>query len=91
MAADKAPEFCTISIAKQRLSTADLPYERPAPHERGEQLRRLSALLDEHPQILLLLEKDLIDDDCASVGAQGFIGRQCAALSAVKTVAECQL
>jgi IS5 family transposase len=42
-----------------------------APHERGSHLKALSTVLDESPQILALVEKDLIDEDCERVGRKG--------------------
>lgn len=46
-------------------------FEYYAPHERGEQLCRLSAILDEQPQILALLEKDLVDEGSGQTGRKG--------------------
>lgn len=40
-------------------------------HELGVHLERLSGLLDEFPQIMPMLEKDLIDDGCQEVGRRG--------------------
>ena len=40
-------------------------------HEFGTHLQNLSDLLDEHPEILPLLENDLIDEDCNEVGRIG--------------------
>lgn len=42
-----------------------------AEHELGHQLRSLSELLDEHPAILTLIERDLVGPDTASTGANG--------------------
>ncbi len=40
-------------------------------HEFGTHLQNLSDLLDEHLEILPLLENDLIDEDCNEVGRIG--------------------
>jgi len=40
-------------------------------HEFGTHLKNLSALLDEHPEILPLLERDLIADNCKEAGRTG--------------------
>jgi IS5 family transposase len=42
-----------------------------AEHELGHQLRNLSELLDEHPEILALIEQDLVEPDTTCTGANG--------------------
>ena len=42
-----------------------------APHEFGLHLRRLSDVLDAQPQIIELLEHDLVADECAEAGRKG--------------------
>jgi len=42
-----------------------------SPHEFGLHLKQLSEVLDEHPEILALLEQDLITEDCTEVGRKG--------------------
>jgi len=46
-------------------------FENYSEHEFGTRLKKLSCLLDEHPEILTLLERDLIDKTCAAVGCNG--------------------
>ncbi len=46
-------------------------FEVYSEHKIGSQLSRLSTLLDEHPDILSLLEKDLLDKSCKAVGRSG--------------------
>jgi len=42
-----------------------------AKHELGKQLKDLSEILDEHPQLLSLIERDLREPGTASTGASG--------------------
>jgi IS5 family transposase len=42
-----------------------------ASHEQGQLLKRLSDVLDDYPQILLLLSQDLIDENSTGVGRKG--------------------
>ena len=42
-----------------------------AEHELGHQLRSLSKLLDEHPEILMLIEQDLFVPETTCTGASG--------------------
>ena len=46
-------------------------FENYAEHEFGKQLKTLSSLLDDYPEILTLIEKDLIDDSLRPVGRSG--------------------
>ncbi len=46
-------------------------FEAYSKHKVGLQLKRLSHLLDEHPKILRLIEKDLIDPSLMPVGRSG--------------------
>ena len=46
-------------------------FENYAEHEFGKQLKTLSSLLDDYPEILTLIEKDLIDSSLRPVGRSG--------------------
>lgn len=46
-------------------------FETYSKHEFGAQLRRLSGILDQHPEILPLVAKDLRDDGVSDVGCRG--------------------
>ena len=46
-------------------------FENYAEHEFGKQLKTLSNLLDDYPEILTLIEKDLIDGSLRPVGRSG--------------------
>ncbi|VAW70010.1 hypothetical protein MNBD_GAMMA10-1991 [hydrothermal vent metagenome] len=46
-------------------------FENYSKHERGVQLKALSALLDDYPEILTLIERDLIDKSRKPVGRTG--------------------
>jgi len=46
-------------------------FENYSEHEYGVLLNNVSSLLDRHPEILTLLERDLIDKPCAPVGCNG--------------------
>lgn len=46
-------------------------FENYSRHEFGQQLRSLSDLLDEHPEILCILEADLINDGVKMTGRTG--------------------
>jgi transposase, IS5 family len=53
-----------------RLAQASI-FENYSEHELGVQLKTLSAILDGHPEILPLIESDLIDKSLKSVGRNG--------------------
>jgi IS5 family transposase len=57
-------------------------FENYSQHEFGVRLKRLSKILDRYPDILGLIEKDLIDPACKKVGANGL---------AIETVFRCLL
>ena len=40
-------------------------------HEIGSRLKQLSSLLDKHPEILSIIEEDLVDKSCKPVGRTG--------------------
>ena len=46
-------------------------FENYSEHEHGIQLKKLSALLDEYPEVLALIEQDLIDKSLKPVGRNG--------------------
>lgn len=46
-------------------------FENYSQHEFGVQLKQLSSILDRYPEILSLIEKDLIDSTCKHVGCHG--------------------
>ena len=46
-------------------------FENYSKHERGAQLKALSALLGDYPEILTLIERDLIDKSRKPVGRTG--------------------
>jgi IS5 family transposase len=46
-------------------------FEKYSQHELGLQLERLSNILDRFPEILDLIEHDLINASCKNVGANG--------------------
>jgi len=46
-------------------------FENYSEHEYGVRLNNLSCLLDKHPEILTLLERDLVDKSCMHVGRNG--------------------
>ena len=46
-------------------------FENYSEHEFGVQLKILSSLLDEYPEILTLIEQDLIDKSLKPVGRNG--------------------
>ena len=57
-------------------------FENYSQHEFGVQLKQLSNILDRYPEILALIEKDLIDPACKKVGCNGL---------AVESVLRCLL
>lgn len=46
-------------------------FENYSEHEFGIQLKKLSALLDEYPEVLALVEQDLVDTSLKPVGRNG--------------------
>ncbi len=46
-------------------------FDAYSKHKMGVQLKKLSSLLDEHPKILRLIEKDLVDQSLTPVGRRG--------------------
>lgn len=46
-------------------------FENYSKHEFGQQLQSLSELLDEHPEVLALVEKDLVDSSLKMTGRTG--------------------
>jgi len=59
-----------LAMRKTRLAQISI-FESYAKHERAVQLKELSMLLDKHPEILTLIEKDLIDNTLKDVGRNG--------------------
>tara|TARA_B100000315_G_scaffold150851_1_gene139614 strand:+ start:132 stop:1472 length:1341 start_codon:yes stop_codon:yes gene_type:complete len=57
-------------------------FEKYSQHEFGKQLQQLSTILDRYPEILNLIENDLIDSLCKKVGCKGL---------SVETVLRCLL
>lgn len=57
-------------MRETRVAQASI-FEFYAEHEFGDQLKALSSILDEHPEVLSVLEKDLIDDSLINVGRSG--------------------
>ena len=57
-------------MRENRLAQTSI-FENYAEHEFGKQLKTLSNLLDDYPEILTLIEKDLIDDSLRPVGRSG--------------------
>ena len=55
----------TKGLTMRQSRTACLSiFDLYSQHEFGVHLRKLSDLPDQHPEIIALLERDLIDEDC---------------------------
>lgn len=57
-------------MRETRIAQASI-FENYSEHEHGVHLKKLSALLDEHPKVLVLIEQDLIDKSLKPVGRNG--------------------
>jgi len=57
-------------MRETRVAQASI-FENYSEHEFGERLKALSAVLDEYPEILTLVERDLIDKSLQPVGRNG--------------------
>jgi IS5 family transposase len=59
-----------FSMRETRIAQASI-FENYSEHEFGARLKALSNLLDQHPEVLSLVAKDLVDESATKVGRTG--------------------
>jgi IS5 family transposase len=57
-------------MRETRVAQASI-FENYSEHEFGVRLKHLSEILDQHPEILVLIATDLVDDSLTHVGRCG--------------------